>query len=53
MNTTYSPGEPGQWDRGGAPLPPHKPDRGHKQGHDPLLAKSRRFSWEILDEMLH
>jgi len=33
--------------------PPHKPDLGHKQSHDPPLAKLRRFSWEMLAEMLH
>jgi len=37
--------------RGRAPSP-HKSDRGHKQSHDPPLAKSGRFSWETLDEMV-
>jgi hypothetical protein len=32
---------------------PHKPAGGHKQSHDPPLAKSGRFSWEMLDAMLH
>jgi len=65
MNTTHSPGEPEQVDRGGyhpggggrgggEPLPPQAGPRARctRAGGLPLTI-SGRFSWEILDEMLY